>query len=155
MFEKLKNLFKEECDVDESEDSPVFVGTTAELLALSQQQAQQAEVAPQEETCNMTGKCDDKVWLNLEFLKMALEIEASKNQKLVFYVDVGNLPKTKAEEYVKRLMEQHNERVAECSDYWLPRRDGGRGTELNSLPGRVTLDGVLDTAKKLKDFATE
>jgi hypothetical protein len=150
MFEKLKNLFKEETDLDDiQDDSPVvFEGTTAELLEMTKQQVE-AE-APQEK-CEMT-KYDDKVWLNLEFLKMALEIETSKNQKLVYYVDVGNLPRQKAEQYMKDLMEKFD---GKAGDFWLPRREGGRGTELNSLPGRVTLEGVLETAKKLKSFATE
>jgi hypothetical protein len=93
----------------------------------------------------------DQVWTNIEFLKMALEIEASREQKMVFYVDVGNLPKTKAEAYVKEQMAAVNNN----GDYWLSRREGGRGTELVIVPGRVTLDGIMETAQKLKDFATK
>ena len=157
MLETIRSWFRFSAPSCECEEDPiVFEGTTAELLEMTQQAQAQEEAAPQEEKCHMSGKYDDKVWLNLEFLKMALEIEASKNQKLVFYVDVGTLPKTKAEEYVQSQMEQHKERVKTGStDYWLPRREGGRGTELNSLPGRVTLEGVLETAKKLKNFAIE
>jgi Bacteriophage T4-like portal protein (Gp20) len=146
------------CDLAEYEGKPVFKGTTAELLSSVQQLKEEVPVeAPvEQEACSMSRYKEDSVWLNIEFLKMALEIEASKNQKMVFYVDVGNLPKKKAEEYVQDLMTQHKEKVGNKeSDYWLPRREGGRGTELNSLPGRVTLDAVLETAQKLKDFATK
>ena len=147
MFETIRSWFSAPSCV--CEEPVVFEGTTTELLELTKQ----AQAQETQETCHMS---EDKVLLNLEFLKMALEIEASKNQKLVFYVDVSNLPKKKAEEYVQELMTQHKEKVnGKESDYWLPRREGGGGTEMDSLPGRVTLEGVLETAKKLKDFAIE
>ena len=81
-------------------------------------------------------------------------------ERRVFYVDVGNLPKLKAEEYVRSLMAKFKNRLVYDSstgnisdrrnvlsmveDYWLPRREGGRGTEVSSLPGAQNLGVVED-----------
>lgn len=72
-------------------------------------------------------------------------------ERRVFYVDTGNLPKTKAEQYIKSLMQKFKNKLVYDSttgdvtdrknvlsmveDYWLPRREGGRGTEVSTLPG--------------------
>ncbi|MDR3503110.1 MAG: portal protein [Legionella sp.] len=88
-------------------------------------------------------------------------------ERRVWYVDVGNLPKLKAEQYMTELMTKHKNRVVYDSttgtvvddrkfttmleDYWLPRREGGRGTEVTTLPGGQTLgqlDDVLYFQKK-------
>lgn len=87
--------------------------------------------------------------IRLDTLKLAFQIEESATQAKVFYVDVGTLPKTKAEEYVQRLMDKHKEQTG---TYWLPRREGGRGTEINTLPGKVSVETVLQTAVKLNDY---
>lgn len=71
-------------------------------------------------------------------------------ERRVFYIDVGNLPKMKAEQYLRDMMIRHkNKLVYDAStgemrddrkfmtmleDYWLPRREGGRGTEITTLP---------------------
>lgn len=156
-------------------EAPVFEGTTAELLAL--QGAMQAEqFAPMEEEtmqeeAPVVGDGGglqwrwvaeeklserDLTWLNVDLLKMALEIETSKTQRMAFYIDVGNLPKAKAEQYVKDIMAKFTEKDGECKPghFWLPRREGGRGTEVTVVPGRVTLESVMETAQKLKDFVT-
>ena len=81
-------------------------------------------------------------------------------ERRVFYVDVGNLPKNKAEQYLKGLMNQYrNKLVYDAStgeikddkkhmnmleDYWLPRREGGRGTEITTLPGGQNLGEITD-----------
>lgn len=81
-------------------------------------------------------------------------------ERRVFYVDVGNLPKPKAEEYVRSLMQKFKTRLvydtttgsvsdkrnvlSMVEDYWLPRREGGRGTEVSSLPGAQNLGVVED-----------
>ena len=81
-------------------------------------------------------------------------------ERRIFYIDVGNLPKTKAEQYLRDMMVQHrNKLVYDASsgeikddrkhmnmmeDYWLPRREGGRGTEITTLPGGQNLGELQD-----------
>jgi len=81
-------------------------------------------------------------------------------ERRVFYIDVGNLPKAKAEEYMKKIMAQYrNKLVYDAStgqirddrkhmsmleDLWLPRREGGRGTEISTLPGGENLGQIDD-----------
>ena len=88
-------------------------------------------------------------------------------ERRIWYIDVGNLPKVKAEQYVRDIMVKHKNRLiydAETGnirddrkfmtmleDYWLPRREGGKGTEVTTLPGGQTLgqmDDVLYFQKK-------
>lgn len=88
-------------------------------------------------------------------------------ERRIWYIDVGNLPKIKAEQYVRDIMVKHKNRLiydAESGnvrddrkfmtmleDYWLPRREGGKGTEVTTLPGGQTLgqmDDVLYFQKK-------
>ena len=89
-------------------------------------------------------------------------------ERRVFYVDVGNLPKMKAEQYLRDMMVKHKNRLiynAETGDvkddrkfmtmvedYWMPRREGGRGTEITTLKGGENLgvmEDVLYFQKKL------
>jgi len=89
-------------------------------------------------------------------------------ERRIFYIDVGNLPKVKAEQYLRDMMVRHKNRLVYdagtgevrddrkymtmLEDYWLPRREGGRGTEVTTLPGGQTLgemDDVLYFQKKL------
>ena len=72
-------------------------------------------------------------------------------ERRIFYIDVGNLPKMKAEQYLRDMMVRHKNRIVYDSatgeirddrkfmtmleDYWLPRREGNRGTEISTLPG--------------------
>ena len=89
-------------------------------------------------------------------------------ERRIFYIDVGNLPKGKAEEYVQGIMNKYrNKLVYDAStgdikddrrhmsmleDFWLPRREGGRGTEITTLPGGENLgqiDDILFFQKKL------
>jgi hypothetical protein len=81
-------------------------------------------------------------------------------ERRIFYIDVGNLPKGKAEEYVKGIMSNYrNKMVYDAStgemkddrkhmsmleDFWLPRREGGRGTEITTLPGGENLGQIDD-----------
>lgn len=80
-------------------------------------------------------------------------------ERRIFYIDVGNLPKMKAEQYLADMMSKHkNKLVYDAStgeirddrkfmtmmeDFWLPRREGGRGTEITTLPGGQNL-GEMD-----------
>lgn len=89
-------------------------------------------------------------------------------ERRIWYVDVGNLPKMKAEQYLKDIMTKHKNRLVYDStsgeirddrkymtmleDYWLPRREGGRGTQVDTLPGGANLgemDDVLYFQKQL------
>tara|TARA_R110000824_G_scaffold58888_15_gene158812 strand:+ start:784 stop:2292 length:1509 start_codon:yes stop_codon:yes gene_type:complete len=81
-------------------------------------------------------------------------------ERRVFYVDVGNLPKNKAEQYLKQLMNQYKNKLVYdadtgeikddkrhmnmLEDYWLPRREGGRGTEITTLDGGQNLGEMED-----------
>ena len=81
-------------------------------------------------------------------------------ERRIFYIDVGNLPKIKAEQYLRDVMSRYrNKLVYDAStgeirddrkfmsmleDFWLPRREGGRGTEISTLPGGQNLGELED-----------
>ena len=81
-------------------------------------------------------------------------------ERRIFYVDVGNLPKIKAEQYVNDLMNKFRNKVvydattgevrddrkhlSMMEDFWMPRREGGKGTEITTLPGGQTLGQIED-----------
>lgn len=83
-------------------------------------------------------------------------------ERRIFYIDVGNLPKGKAEEYLRSIMNQYRNKLvydastgemkddrkhmAMLEDFWLPRREGGRGTEITTLPGGQNLGDIEDIA---------
>lgn len=87
-------------------------------------------------------------------------------ERRIFYIDVGNLPKQKAEQYLKDIMNRYqNKLVYDAStgeikddrkhmnmleDYWLPRREGGRGTEISTLDGGQNLGEMEDVDYFLK-----
>jgi hypothetical protein len=89
-------------------------------------------------------------------------------ERRIWYVDIGNLPKMKGEQYLKDIMTKHKNRLVYdagsgeirddrkymtmLEDFWLPRREGGRGTEVTTLPGGQNLgemDDVLYFQKQL------
>ena len=81
-------------------------------------------------------------------------------ERRLFYIDVGNLPKAKAEEYLKDQMTRFRNKLvydadtgeikddrkhmSMLEDFWLPRREGGRGTEISTLPGGQNLGEMED-----------
>jgi hypothetical protein len=81
-------------------------------------------------------------------------------ERRIFYVDVGNLPKQKAEQYVNDIMNKFRNKVVYdattgevrddrkhmslMEDFWMPRREGGKGTEITTLPGGQTLGQIED-----------
>lgn len=81
-------------------------------------------------------------------------------ERRIFYIDVGNLPKTKAEQYVKDLMNRYRNRLvydaatgevrddrkfmSMLEDFWLPRREGSKGTEITTLQGGQNLGELTD-----------
>ena len=60
-------------------------------------------------------------------------------ERRIFYIDVGNLPKIKAEQYLN-----DRNHMSMMEDFWLPRREGGRGTEITTLPGGANLGEIDD-----------
>ena len=89
-------------------------------------------------------------------------------ERRIFYIDVGNLPKGKAEEYLRGIMNQYRNKLvydaktgdikddrkhmSMLEDFFLPRREGGRGTEISTLPGGENLgqiDDIIYFQKKL------
>ena len=81
-------------------------------------------------------------------------------ERRIFYIDVGNLPKIKAEQYLRDIMTRYKNKMvydadtgelrddrkhmSMLEDYWLPRREGGRGTEISTLPGGENLGELED-----------
>ena len=81
-------------------------------------------------------------------------------ERRVFYVDVGNLPKMKAEQYVNDIMNKFRNKIvydattgeirddkkhlSMMEDFWMPRREGGKGTEITTLPGGQGLGDIAD-----------
>lgn len=89
-------------------------------------------------------------------------------ERRIFYIDVGNMPKGKAEQHIKDIMARYRNKVvydantgeikddrkhmSMLEDFWLPRREGGRGTEISTLPGGENLgqiDDIIYFQKKL------
>ena len=81
-------------------------------------------------------------------------------ERRIFYIDVGNLPKAKAEQYLADVMNKYRNKLvynaqtgeikddrkhmSMLEDFWLPRREGGRGTEITTLPGGQNLADIDD-----------
>ena len=81
-------------------------------------------------------------------------------ERRIFYIDVGNLPKAKAEQYLREVMSRYRNKLtydantgevrddkkymSMMEDFWLPRREGGRGTEITTLPGGQNLGELTD-----------
>ena len=87
-------------------------------------------------------------------------------ERRIFYIDVGNLPKVKSEQYLRDVMNRYrnklvynaqtgelrddNKMMSMMEDFWLPRREGGRGTEITTLPGGQNLGEISDIQYFLK-----
>ena len=81
-------------------------------------------------------------------------------ERRIFYIDVGNLPKMKAEQYLREIMQRYKNKLVYdaqtgeirddrrfqtmLEDFWLPRREGGKGTEITTLPGGQNLGEIED-----------
>lgn len=81
-------------------------------------------------------------------------------ERRIFYIDTGNLPKAKAEQYLRSLMDAYRNKIvydastgemrddrrflSMMEDFWLPRREGGKGTEIQTLPGGQNLGEIQD-----------
>ena len=103
-----------------------------------------------------------RIWRQLILIEDAMMVYrvVRSPERRVFYIDVGNLPKVKAEQYLKEVMSRYrNKLVYDAStgevrddrkfmsmmeDFWLPRGEGGRGTEITTLPGGQNLGELAD-----------
>ena len=81
-------------------------------------------------------------------------------ERRIFYIDVGNMPRNKSEAYMKDIMSRYRNKLvydantgnlkddrkhmSMLEDFWLPRREGGRGTEISTLPGGENLGQIDD-----------
>lgn len=81
-------------------------------------------------------------------------------ERRIFYIDVGNLPRSKAEQYVKNIMAKYKNKLVYdpstgeindtakyqtmLEDYWLPRREGGKGTQVETLPAGQAMSQIED-----------
>ena len=81
-------------------------------------------------------------------------------ERRIFYIDVGNMPRNKSEAYMRDIMARYRNKIVYDSstgqlkddrkhmsmleDFWLPRREGGRGTEISTLPGGENLGQIDD-----------
>ena len=89
-------------------------------------------------------------------------------ERRIFYIDIGNMPRGKSEEYMKSIMTKYRNKLvydaktgeirddrkhmSMLEDFWLPRREGGKGTEITTLPGGENLgqiDDILYFQKKV------
>ena len=89
-------------------------------------------------------------------------------ERRIFYIDVGNLPKIKAEQYLRDVMMRYRNKLvydantgevrddrkfmSMMEDFWLPRREGGRGTEITTLPGGQNLGELSDIEYFQKNY---
>ena len=89
-------------------------------------------------------------------------------ERRIFYIDVGNLPKMKAEQYLREIMQKYKNKLVYdaqtgeirddrrfqtmLEDFWLPRREGGKGTEITTLPGGQNLGEIEDVLYFQKKF---
>ncbi len=103
-----------------------------------------------------------KTWNQLRWMEDSVVIYRISRapERRIFYIDVGNLPKMKAEQYLRDMMIKHKNKIVYdattgevkdnrkfqtmMEDFWLPRREGTRGTEISTLPGGENLGQIED-----------
>ena len=144
-------------------------------VAVSGQQKDAVKLAKDSVAYCTSGLVDRNKHTNLSYLHKAIKalnqlrmIEDSlviyrmsrAPERRIFYIDVGNLPKVKAEQYLKEVMSRYRNKLtydaqtgemrddkkymSMMEDFWLPRREGGRGTEITTLPGGQNLGELTD-----------
>jgi hypothetical protein len=149
--------------------------TTYGLNAMSRGSAKSVKIAKDAITYCTSGLVDRNKNTVLSYLHKAIKalnqlrmIEDSlviyrlsrAPERRIFYIDVGNLPKVKAEQYLKEVMSRYRNKLvynaatgevrddrkfmSMLEDFWLPRREGGRGTEITTLPGGQNLGELAD-----------
>jgi hypothetical protein len=172
---KIKKVI--EIDKETNEQGVSIVKSTDEYFVYQEDesQAEGIKIAPEAISYTTSGLYDSSNQRVISYLHKAMKslnqlsmIEdavviyriARAPERRIFYIDVGNLPKTKAEQYVRSLMNKYrNKLVYDAStgeirddrrhmsmleDYWLPRREGGKGTEISTLDGGQNLGEMED-----------
>jgi len=95
---------------------------------------------------------EDKAMSRLEMLKLAFDIEDSASQRMVHYIDTSatsNLGRGKSDDYLEAAKTKF---VDANGDYWVPCAENDRRSEVVVMPGRITLEHVLNTAVALRGF---
>ena len=183
---KIRKMRSQKKKTDQSSGATLYPGKTEFYLynpTGTYNNTQGIKIAPDSICYVPSGLVDAKNKMNLSYLHKAIKplnqlrmLEdavviyrlSRAPERRIFYIDVGNLPKMKAEQYLRDMMVKHkNKLVYDAStgevrddrrhmtmleDFWLPRREGGRGTEITTLPGGQNLgemDDVLYFQKKL------
>ena len=144
-------------------------------VSVSGQQKDAVKLAKDSVAYCTSGLVDRNIHTNLSYLHKAIKalnqlrmIEDSlviyrmsrAPERRIFYIDVGNLPKVKAEQYLREVMSRYRNKLtydaasgevrddkkymSMMEDFWLPRREGGRGTEITTLPGGQNLGELTD-----------
>ena len=183
---KIRKMRSQKKKTDKDSGATLYPGKTEFYLynpTGTYNNTQGIKIAPDSICYVPSGLVDAKNKMNLSYLHKAIKplnqlrmLEdavviyrlSRAPERRIFYIDVGNLPKMKAEQYLRDMMVKHkNKLVYDAStgeirddrrhmtmleDFWLPRREGGRGTEITTLPGGQNLgemDDVLYFQKKL------
>ena len=136
---------------------------------------QAIKIAPEAITYTTSGLLDQSRNIILGYLHKAIKTANQLNmmedalviyrisrapERRIFYIDVGNLPKVKAEQYLNEVMTRYKNKLvynaqtgelkddrkhmSMLEDFWLPRREGGRGTQIETLPGGQNLSEIED-----------
>ena len=181
---KIKKIAKVEKDTDKQTGAKKIKGVKEVYVFREKPDSQTAiEIAPEAICYFPSGLFDPSRTRAVSYLQKAIKplnqlrmVEdatviyrlSRAPERRIFYVDVGSLPKNKAEQYVKGLMNRYRNKLVYdantgeirddrkfmnmLEDYWFPRREGGKGTEVSTLDGGANLgemDDVLYFEKKL------
>jgi hypothetical protein len=176
---KLTEVEKEYYIFDDTVNFNQSTGAMSGLGGLSvnadSEKNQALKVAPEAIVRVTSGLMDTSRKKTLSYLHKALKVVnqlrmtedaliiyrlARAPERRIFYVDVGNLPKSKAEEYVNKIMAKYRNKIvydantgsikdqrhhmSMMEDFWLPRREGNRGTEIDTLQGGENLGQIDD-----------
>jgi hypothetical protein len=152
-----------------------FFAFSPDLKATTANAQKTIKIAPDAVTYITSGLVDRNKHLTLSYLHKAIKglnqlrmIEdalviyrlSRAPERRIFYIDVGNLPKVKSEQYLRDVMNRYRNKLvydantgeirddrkhmSMLEDFWLPRREGGRGTEISTLPGGQNLGELAD-----------
>jgi hypothetical protein len=181
---KIKKIAKVEKDVDPKTGAKTIKGVREVYVYREKPNESSAiEIAPEAINYYPSGLYDPSRTRAVSYLQKAIKpmnqlrmVEdatviyrlSRAPERRIFYVDVGSLPKNKAEQYVKGLMNRYRNKLVYdantgeirddrkfmnmLEDYWFPRREGGKGTEVSTLDGGQNLgemDDVMYFEKKL------
>lgn len=157
-----------------------FIGQAVSQIFINGQSYQGIKFTPDSIVYSTSGYQDDKgnvLSYLYDAIKVANQLESLEESMIiyrvsrapsrrVFYVDVGNLPTSKAEQYLNSLIGKYKHKVsydsskgkvssdavqkAMLEDYWLPRREGGKGTEIDTISGSDSFNSVPDELQYFK-----